>query len=272
MKQTSKWVLVALMLSASLWGGNLYQDGKRLFKEKCSSCHAGYIPADTIKANFFEKNNTLLHLKAPSVNMLAYAIMRGPKKVGDPSDPDMRPDEIEEYLKGYLEHPVRSQSICDPEIMRYYETKKPVHGLKDTDYAALARFFMAYKQHRQAAHPSGVKRLNRPEDLSRIQAEARATGKRIIIEASSPTCHFCKRMKREVIETPDVQKALARGYVLVDVDISRHALPFGLDKVYRHITPSFFIVESNGTLVAHYPGSWKKHDFLTLLREYRPRR
>ena len=268
-----KILLMTLVFSLSLlWGASPYDAGQKLFTEKCSSCHAGFISADRIKENFFEKNNTLLHLKAPSVNMLAYAIMRGPKKVGDPSDPEMRQDEIEEYLKGYLEHPVRTESICDPDIMRYYETKTPIRGLSDADYAALARFFMEYKQHRQTAHPSVVKRLSQAEDLSRIQAEAKAAGKRIIIEASSPTCHYCKRMKREVIETPEVQKALTQGYVLVDVDISRHPLPFNLNKVYRHVTPSFFIVESNGTLVAQYPGSWKKHDFLSILREYRPRR
>ena len=130
--------LFLILTAVSFLRGDLYDTGEALFKAKCSGCHPGHIPADKIKTNFFEQNNTLLHLKAPSVNMLVYAIMRGAKKIGDPSDPEMQRMEIEEYLKGYLEHPDRRESICDPQIMRHYETKPPIKGLNDEDYEALA--------------------------------------------------------------------------------------------------------------------------------------
>ena len=71
-----------------------FKDGEVVFKNKCSSCHSDYIDFNTLKENFFEKNNELLKLKAPSVNMLAYAIMESPKKVGDPEDAEMREIEI----------------------------------------------------------------------------------------------------------------------------------------------------------------------------------
>ena len=72
-----------------------YKDGQEIFKNKCSSCHGDFIAVNTLKENFFEKNNKLLNLKAPTVNMLAYAIMDSPKKIGDPNDIDMRQIEIE---------------------------------------------------------------------------------------------------------------------------------------------------------------------------------
>ena len=265
-----RYLITILTAASFLWGG-LYETGEALFQSKCSGCHTGYIPADRIKKNFFEQNNTLLDLKAPTVNMLVYAILRGPKKIGDPDDPEMQRMEIEEYLKSYLEHPVRRESICDPDIMRYYETKPPFKGLSDSDYEALAAYFMGYKKHRAATHPSPVKQLNAAYDPSRLLQEAQTTDKRIIIEASSPTCHYCRRMKREVIETDKVASLLKKGYILAEVNVDTQRLPFGLEKVYKKITPSFFILENNGTLIAHYPGSWKKHDFLQILQGYMPK-
>ena len=122
-----------------------YKDGAFIFKNKCSSCHGDFIEINTLKENFFEKNNKLLNLKAPTVNMLAYAIMDSPKKVGDPEDVEMRALEIESYLKSYLEKPDRFNSICDEHILQFYDIKKPVLGLSNEDYTNLAIFFMEYK-------------------------------------------------------------------------------------------------------------------------------
>ena len=34
-----------------------YKDGEAIFKNKCSSCHGNFIAINTLKENFFEKNN-----------------------------------------------------------------------------------------------------------------------------------------------------------------------------------------------------------------------
>ena len=47
-----------------------FEDGKKVFDAKCSSCHKEYIPMNLLKENFLEKNNTLLNLKAPSANLI----------------------------------------------------------------------------------------------------------------------------------------------------------------------------------------------------------
>jgi len=261
---------LVILCASFVWGENTFAQGQKLFEQKCSSCHPGFIPGDKIKENFFEKNNTLLHLKAPTVNMLAYAIMDSSRHVGDPADPEMRVDEIEEYLRETLTQPKRENSICDPVIMKYYETKKPLSPpLADGDYALLASYFMHYKEQRKRLHPRPVKQLSGTYPVSQVLADAARAHKRVIIEAMSPTCHFCKKMEREVIDTPDVASVLGKHYVMVQVDVDKQKLPLGLDKVYKHVTPSFFIVDANGSLLAHYPGSWKKNDFLNILNHYK---
>ena len=248
-----------------------YARGKALFKEKCSSCHPGHISVDRIKKNFFEMNNTLLHLKAPSVNMLAYAITEGPKKIGDPNDPEMRQEEIEEYLKEYLSHPDLDDSICEPTVMKHYEKKPALKTpLSDEEYAALARYFLEYKKRYQARNTTpAVRTLSEFSDEKSILQEAQKRKKRIIIEAESKTCHYCKEMKKEVIDDREVAQALRKDFILLSVDVGESKLPFNLGKSYRHITPSFFFLDSQGRLMNHYPGSWKKHDFLQILKENR---
>ena len=58
-----------------------FKDGETVFKNKCSSCHGKAIDINILKENFFEKENKLLNLKAPTVNMLAYEIMDSSKKL-----------------------------------------------------------------------------------------------------------------------------------------------------------------------------------------------
>lgn len=76
-----------------------------------------------LKENFFKRNNTLLNLTIPTENMLAWAIMSSNKKIGDPSDQEMRVIEIEEYLKNYLANPDINNSICDKHALKYYIKK-----------------------------------------------------------------------------------------------------------------------------------------------------
>jgi len=262
-------MIIAILLVSFAWGDR-FVIGQKTFDQKCATCHAGFVAGDVIKKNFFEQNNTLLHLEAPTVNMLAYAIMDSSRHVGDPSDPEMRIDEIEEYLRDMLAHPKRENSICDPEIMKYYAIKKPIaSSLSDTEYADLAYYFMHYKAERKRKHPVPVKKLTQTYNITQVLADAARTHKRILIEAMSPTCHFCKKMEREVIDTNAVRAVLEKHYLAVQVNVDAQKLPLSLAKVYKRITPSFFIVDANGTLLAHYPGSWNKNDFLNILNHYK---
>ena len=273
-KRTKRTLLPAfsLLLALSLPATAGYEEGKKIFEAKCASCHSGYVPADKIKENFFEKENKLLNLKAPTVNMLAWAIMEGPRKVGDPNDEEMRQAEIEEYLRESLEHPDPANSICDNMVMKYYEKKEPIKGLSDEELADLAVYLMEYKKHRIAKAPKVKRKLTKNMDVQALLAEAKKSGKNIIIEASSPSCHYCKKMEREVIDTPEIRKELEKNFILVEVNIDDTRLPLGLDRVYQQITPSFFFLSPDGKMLDHFPGSWNKSDFARMLEAYRPKK
>jgi len=136
-----------------------YDEGKTIFDSKCTACHVSFVPPDKVQENFFEKNNTMLNLKAPSVNMIAFAIMDGSKHVGDKSDPEMQQIEIEEYLKDYIEKPNLSNSICDPNVVKFYEVMPSMKGqLSNKEYEDLASFFINYKKMRKKAKMSAPKK------------------------------------------------------------------------------------------------------------------
>ena len=257
-----KILLFCLFLFMNLYAD--FKDGETIFKNKCSSCHGNFIAINTLKENFFEKNNKLLKLKAPTVNMLAYAIMDSPKKIGDPEDVEMRALEIEGYLKSYLEKPDKFNSICDEHILQFYDTKKAVLGLNSEDYTNLAIFFMEYKNN--LSQTNEIKNLV-SNDENLVLQKAQKENKKIIVYATSKSCFFCKKMDKEVLGLAEVKKKIDENYVYKKVDVDETKLPFSLQEVYKQITPTFFIVSKDGTYIKQYPGSWTKSDFLEILKE-----
>ncbi len=257
--------VLLLLLTVSLFGD--YKEGERLFASQCSSCHSGYIPERQLKENFFKAKNRLLNLKAPTVNMLVYGIMRGPKKIGDPEDPEMRRIEIEEFLREYLEHPEERQTLLSPEINRYFDTTHPLIRLDDDALANLAQYLMHYSGDRHGRTKPLKRHYDGSFDLKRLQAEAKRSGKILIVEASSPTCHYCKKMDREVLSDPEIRRMLRKDFILAEVNVRTTRLPRKLAKAYQHITPSFFFLSPGGELLSSYPGSWTQSDFASILRE-----
>ena len=68
--------------------------------------------------------------------------------------------QIEDFLKEYLTKPDIHNSICDPQIMKFYKIKKSMKGqVSDSEFANLANFFMNYKKMRLAKSSE-----NRKED------------------------------------------------------------------------------------------------------------
>jgi len=254
-----------LLLTVSLFGG--LKEGERLFAAKCSSCHSGYIPEAQLKENFFKAENRLLHLKAPTVNMLAYGLLRGPKKIGDPQDPEMRRIEIEEYLRECLRGSGETDRLLSSAIYRYFEPTHPVIGLDDEALKNLADYLMHYREDRSPASGPIKRHYNGAFDLNALLKAAKESGKILIVEVSSPTCHYCKKMDREVLSDPAICRKLAKDFILADLNVLTTTLPPRLAGIYRHITPSFFFLAPDGTLLSHYPGSWTKSDFTTILRE-----
>ena len=243
-----------------------FKEGKVLFEDKCASCHEEYISFKKLKENFFERNNTLLNLTIPTQNMLAWAIMESSKKIGDPSDPEMRIVEIEEYLKEYLANPDINNTVCDNHIVKYYKEKEPMDITED-EATLLAEFFMGYKEDRLKRFPKPVKVLKDNNNDDKIIKEALEKNKQIIVFATAQSCYFCKKMKHDVLDLTEVQEAIGEDYIFVEVDVDFISLPFGLNKRFKGMTPTFFILTSAGQLINTYPGAWDRKDFLGILKE-----
>jgi len=261
-----KLLLTILFLVVNLFAS--YESGKKIFTEKCSSCHVGYIPMKVLKENFFEKDNKILNLKAPSVNMIVFAIKDSPLHVGDKDDPDMQKIEIEEFLKEYLYNPKVEDSICEPTIFKHYDKKENLKGkISEDEIALITEYLFEYKKERRKKYPKKVKVLSDSNDTSLILKQAKKENKIILIEAMSQTCHFCKIMEEEVFTQENIQDKIDKDFVLITVDIDKTKLPFGLDKNYKGMTPSFFTIDADGKLMNEYPGSWSKEDFIEILNE-----
>ena len=246
-----------------------YPEGKAIFKKKCASCHGDFVPPKILKDNFFNKNNTVLNMRSPSVNMLAYALIDSPTHIGDKDDPEMQAIEIEEFLKEYLLNPNPENSICDPRIMKYYDKKPSLKGkITEQEIIDLAQFFIQYKTMRQQQHPQRDKKLTKRYAAQQLLADAQREDKMIIVEASASDCYFCKKMKQEVISTKEIQDLLQKDFILIEVAVDKEMLPFGLKKQYKGITPSFFFLSKEGKLLNSFPGSWSKKDFSLILKEH----
>jgi thioredoxin-related protein len=264
-----KVILLILGFCISVLNANgSYEKGQEIFLKKCSSCHGKYIDMKDLTINFFEKKNKLLNLTSPTVNMLAYAIMDSPKHIGDKSDPEMQQIEIEEFIKNYLEKPDLSNSICEPSIIKYYDKKLFVdYKLSDEDISSLSIYFMKYKKERLKKNPKKIRVLSNNYNESDLLKEAKGSNKKIMVYATSKTCHFCKKMDKEVLSLNDVEKKIEKDFIFLKVDIEDVSLPFNLSKGYRGMTPTFFALDNHGKLKNKYRGSWNKKDFLTILEE-----
>jgi len=258
------FLLVTTIFTLSLYAN--YDEGKKIFVEKCSSCHGEYISISKLKVNFFEKKNQLFKLDTPTENMLAYAIIDSSKKIGSPEDPEMRLIEIEEFLKSYLAKPDLMNSVCDPMITKYYKKKEPMN-ISSEEATNLAYYFMEYNKQRELTNPKPIKVLEKGYEESEILNNAKNLNKSIIVYATSESCYFCKKMKKEVLELEDIQEKIENDFIFLELDVDKLSFPFDLKKSFYGMTPTFFFVSKEGLLLNTYPGAWNKNDFIEILKE-----
>ena len=244
-----------------------FEDGKKVFDAKCSSCHKEYIPMNLLKENFLEKNNTLLNLKAPSANLIVWAMFDSSKKIGDENDKEFQEIEINGYLKSYLENPDRFNSICDDSALGHYENKSSMKGvLSEDDYMNLTTYFMEFKNNIKEEDVYKKPKYSKEEEQN-ILTKAKNENKKIIVYATSKNCVFCKKMKKEVLDLEEIQSLQDKDYIFLEVDVDYIKLPFGVTKYYQQITPTFFFLDNNGKFQNAYPGSWNKSDYIEILKE-----
>jgi len=256
-------MLILLMISIDLNAD--YKTGKKIFKQKCSSCHLPRISGEILKKNFYEKNNTLLNLGAPTVNMLAFFLTRSPEHIGDRSDTEMQKIEVADFMTDYLYHPNRKDSIIENKFLKFFTTKKSMKGIvSEKEIDNIADFLVDYKKRRVVTYKKSIlKHMNTKQLIQTAKRE----NKILIVEAMSKTCYYCKKMDKEVLSLPIVKNAIFKNFIYIKVDIDKTKLPLGLDKRYKHMTPTFFTLSSNGKFKHMYPGAWTKDDFLLILKE-----
>jgi thioredoxin-related protein len=235
----------------------LFADGETIYKKKCASCHAGYIPMGDLKENFVEYNNTKLHLKAPALNQLSFRLKQ---RIGDPNgDKEMQLMEIEEFVGSYLYHPDKAKSICMEEVLDAFETMPSMKGkISEEEIEEVVKYIYDFDQKALNAHSVHY------EAFDQALKKAKKEHKIIMIKATSPYCHYCKMMEREVLANDEVVKILKEKFISVAVNVYKTPLPMGLK--YK-VTPTFFFLNSEGKVLKVVPGAFDKEDFMTILKD-----
>ncbi len=247
------WGLIAIMSVTCLWAN----EGEEVYKTKCASCHTDFVSVEKLMENFMEKNNTLLNLKAPTLNQLSFRLKQ---QIGDPKgDEDIHRMEVGAFIADYLIHPDKQKSICMPEVIQYFETMPSMKGqLSKDEIEAVSEFLYDYES--QLIKEKSVKY----ETFDVALEKAGKEDKIIMIKATSEHCHYCKKMDREVLVEDEVVQALQKDFIAVSVDVGKTTLPLGLK---ADMTPTFFFIDKDKKMIKRIPGSWNKEDFLEILKE-----
>ncbi|MEA3433681.1 MAG: thioredoxin family protein [Campylobacterota bacterium] len=234
-------------------------EGKVVYEKKCASCHEAFIPMEKLMENFMEKNNTLLYLKAPTLNQLSFRLKQ---QIGDPKgDEDMHRMEVGAFIADYLNDPDKQKSVCLPDVIKYFETMPSMKGqLSDDETEAVSEFLYDYEskliKQKSIAYESFDAAMKRAAKEDKI----------VMIKATSKHCRYCKKMDREVLLEDEVVQSFSKDFIAVSVDVSNDTLPLDLK---ASMTPTFFFifVDKDKTRTKRVPGAWNKEDFLEILKE-----
>lgn len=116
-------VAVALLIVA----GHLFAlSGEAVYEKHCAACHQRYVEMDILSKNFFEMDNKMLNLKAPTINQLVFRLKQ---QIGDrDGDREFHMMEVTEFVKDYVYYPDKQKSVCIPEVIRQFDTMAPMKG------------------------------------------------------------------------------------------------------------------------------------------------
>ena len=248
-----KLLLLTLLTVSSLFS----MEGKEVYQKKCASCHESFIPMEKLMENFMEKNNTLLNLKAPTLNQISFRLKQ---QIGDPKgDEDMHRMEVGAFVSDYLKYPDKQKSVCLPDVLKYFETMPSMKDqLSKDEIEAVSEFLYEYEakliEQKSVSYDSFDVALKKAAENDKI----------IMIKATSKHCHYCKKMDREVFVESEVVQTLQKDFISVSVDVGKDTMPLGLK---AGMTPTFFFINKEGQVIKSIPGAWNVEDFLEILKE-----
>lgn len=244
-----------------IWTGALLSlfasEGAELFDKHCASCHSDYQPMSRVIANA-EQNNTLLHLKAPTLNQLSFGVRLN---VGDrKADEESQRMEVEEFIASYIAAPQREQSVLPKALTQFYPDMPSIQNLLDEEQIeVLSSFIFEYGEEMIKAHSAKVYTF---EEAVKVAKEQK---KIIMIRGVLPYCKWCIKMDREVMVEPEVRKVLDNSFVVVKTNVVTEKLPLGMASLG---TPSFYFIKSDGeTIIDQLNGYGNKEEFLALLEK-----
>jgi hypothetical protein len=130
----NRFVLLTMLLHATL-----FADAKAIYDKHCASCHQLFVEPDLLLSNFMEHNNTLLKLKAPSVNQLRFRLKQ---MIGDPKgDAEFHRMEVTSFIQEYVMTPNRENSVCLPQVMQHFKTMESLEGkISEEDLAEVSEW------------------------------------------------------------------------------------------------------------------------------------
>lgn len=232
-------------------------EGEEVYQKKCASCHEAFIPMEKLMENFMESDNTLLNLKAPTLNQISFRLKQ---QIGDPKgDEDMHRMEVNAFISDYLNNPDPQKSVCLPDVIKHFETMPSMKGqLSADEIDAVSEFLYEYES--KLIEEKSIKY----ESFERAVKRATEEDKIIMIKATSKHCRYCKKMDREVLLEDEVVQAFQKDFIAVSVDVGTTALPL---KLKAEMTPTFFFINKDKKMIKRIPGAWNKEDFLEILKE-----
>jgi len=243
--------------------GLLYaNEGKKVFENKCLSCHKSFIDMSTLKVNFLDENNRLLKLEAPTLNQLSYRLKQ---RIGDPrGDNDMHRMEVFAFMSDYVLNPDRDKSVCLADVMKHFKTMPSLKGqISEDELEAVGEYLYDFDK-------TIEKEINETyEGFDSTLQTAQKEHKIIMIEAMSAECHYCRKMETKVLVDEEIQSILEKDFLTLKIDITKRKLPLGLN---AELTPTFIFIDANAKIIMQIPGAWDKKNFLEILQEVKTKK
>ncbi len=228
---------------------------KDIFDTKCLSCHSYYIDKQKLNDNF-DKNNTILSLKAPTLNQLSFILK---DQVGDRMiDEEAHRMELEEFIDEYIKNPNQKNSKITKYIYKFFKNSPCFDGnISDEEVELLSNYIYDYGE--EMIVKNSVDRFSYEDALKKAQKE----NKIILIEGFIPYCRGCIKMDQEVMVNPKVKDALNKNFVFVKKNAILEKFPLGIKSLG---TPAFYFIDANGSKVLEkVQGIGDVEEFLDLL-------
>ncbi|MGB5965014.1 MAG: cytochrome c [Sulfurimonadaceae bacterium] len=113
--------MIKAVAAVLITAGQLFAlSGEAVYEKHCASCHQRFVETDLLLKNFFEMENKMLNLKAPTINQLVFRLKQ---QIGDrEGDREFHMMEVTEFVKDYVYYPDKQKSVCIPEVIRQFDT------------------------------------------------------------------------------------------------------------------------------------------------------